>query len=72
MSKPMIRIHNTQTNKIVDREMTDEEFAIYQKEEEEIKAIVDRENLKKINRESAINKLLDLGLTEDEVKAFLG
>ena len=27
MSKPMITIHNTETNEIVEREMTDQEIA---------------------------------------------
>jgi hypothetical protein len=30
MTKPMIRIHNTETNEIIDREMTDAEFVEYQ------------------------------------------
>ena len=30
MAKPMIRIHDTSTNIITDREMTDEEFAQYE------------------------------------------
>lgn len=30
MTNPMIRIHNTETDEIIDREMTDEEFADYQ------------------------------------------
>jgi hypothetical protein len=30
MTKPMIRIHNSQTDEIIDREMNDEEFAIYE------------------------------------------
>ena len=30
MSRPMIRIHNTETNEIIDREMTAAEFKIYQ------------------------------------------
>jgi hypothetical protein len=29
MANPMIRIHNTETNQVVDREMTDAEFAKY-------------------------------------------
>jgi hypothetical protein len=28
--KPMIRIHNTETNEIIDREMTDAEYADYE------------------------------------------
>ena len=31
MTKPMIRIHNTETNEVIDREMTDAEFVEYQK-----------------------------------------
>ena len=27
MSRPMVRIHNIETNEIIDREMNDEEFA---------------------------------------------
>ncbi len=30
MTKPIIRIHNTQTNEVIDREMTDAEFADWQ------------------------------------------
>jgi hypothetical protein len=30
MTNPMIRIHDISTNEIIDREMTDEEFAVYQ------------------------------------------
>jgi|LakMenE18May11ns_1017448.scaffolds.fasta_scaffold8800779_1 hypothetical protein len=30
MSNPIIRIHDIQTDTIIDREMTDDEFKIYQ------------------------------------------
>ena len=30
MTKPMVRIHNTETDEVIDREMTDEEFAQYE------------------------------------------
>ena len=30
MAKPMIRIHNTETDEIIDREMTSAEFAVYE------------------------------------------
>ncbi len=30
MTKPMIRIHDLETNEIIDREMTDDEYKIYQ------------------------------------------
>lgn len=68
MNKPMIRIHNAETNEIIDREMNDEEFASYQADQEadtikkaEIKAKAD-----------AKSALLDrLGMTEDEAKLLL-
>jgi hypothetical protein len=30
MSRPMIRIHNSQTDEVIDREMTAAEFKIYE------------------------------------------
>ena len=30
MTNPMMRIHNTETGEIIDREMTDDEYALYQ------------------------------------------
>jgi len=30
MSRPMMRVHNTKTDEVIDREMTVEEFAIYE------------------------------------------
>ena len=30
MTKPMIRIHNAETDKVIDREMNDAEFAQYE------------------------------------------
>ena len=32
MPNPMIRIHNTETDEVIDREMTDKEFEEYQAE----------------------------------------
>jgi hypothetical protein len=30
MTRPIIRIHNIETNEVIDREMTDDEFAQYE------------------------------------------
>jgi hypothetical protein len=30
MTKPIVKIHNIETDEIIEREMTDAEFAIYQ------------------------------------------
>ena len=34
MTKPLIRIHNVETDEIIDREMTNDEFTKYQAEQE--------------------------------------
>jgi hypothetical protein len=69
MSKPIIRIHNLENNEIIDREMTDAEFAQYEldkaNDQERIDAIIAKENAK-----SAL--LEKLGITEDEAKLLLG
>lgn len=67
MSELQIRIHNADTNETVDREMTKKEAEDYQNGIEIAKkADLDKEN----NRQSALAKLADLGLTEDEIAAL--
>jgi hypothetical protein len=70
MSKPIIRIHDTQNNEIFDREMTDEEFSLWQKEvsdanEQEYKT----QNILAI-KNSTRQKLMDLGLTIEEIDSL--
>ena len=76
MKKPIIRIHNTETNEIIDREMNDAEFVEYKKDQAEIakaKAIVDAELEAKAQAKAAAEgKLTALGLTADEAKLLLG
>ena len=69
MTNPMTRIHNTETDEIIDREMTDEEFALYQDSfkdpilsEAEIKANSDKA--------AAQAKLAALGLTVEDLTAL--
>ena len=69
MTKPMVRIHNTETNEVIDREMTDEEFAAYESQ----KAIDAALEIERITKETAKAALLDrLGITADEAKLLLG
>jgi hypothetical protein len=69
MTKPMIRIHDLATNKIIDREMTDEELVQY--EADNLKQA--QEETKDIAKASAKAELLErLGISEDEVKLLLG
>jgi hypothetical protein len=68
-TKPMVRIHNIETNEIIDREMTDAEFAVYEADqaaETARKAEIDA-------KETAKAAILDrIGLTADELQTILG
>ena len=70
MSKPTIRIHNIETNEVIDREMTDAEFEAYQAQQAidaaEAQALADAQAAK----EAAQAKLAALGLTTDDLKAL--
>ena len=68
-TRPIIRIHDLQTNEIIDRQMNDLEFAEHQKSQE-IQEIAKKEAETK---EAARQAILDrLGLTADELKTILG
>lgn len=69
MSDFMVRIHNTETNEIIDREMTDDEIVAYQKAQEEAKAKKAQEIEKAAKRAELLERL---GLTEDEARVLLG
>jgi hypothetical protein len=69
MTKPTVRIHNTETDEIIDREMNDNEYAQYLKDvetEETIKADAEA----KATARAAI--LARLGLTAEEASILLG
>ena len=69
MAKPMVKIHNSETDEIIDREMTDAEYAQWQQD------IADEEAKKAAlaEKETARTALLNrLGITEDEAKLLLG
>ena len=68
MNKPMIRIHNTETNEVIDREMTDAEFASYQADKE-IDAAREAEAEAKATAKVAL--LAQLGITEEQAKLLL-
>lgn len=70
MSRPMIRIHNTETDEIVDREMNKEELDFYNKITLEGKILREELEQKEKNRISALAKLAALGLNEDEIAAL--
>lgn len=68
-TRPMVRIHNSETNEIIDREMNDDEFAQYEADKvaqaaEEIAAT------QKAADRAAL--LAQLGITEEQAKLLLG
>jgi hypothetical protein len=70
MTNPMIRIHNTETNEIIDREMTAAEYADYEAGkivQSEQKAA---EEKAEADRAAAQTKLAALGLTAEDLKAL--
>jgi len=68
-TRPMVRIHNTETDEVIDREMNDAEFAIYQADQA-AQAIAKAEAEVKENAKAVI--LDRIGLTADELKTILG
>ena len=65
MTKPLIRIHDLATDEVIDREMTDEEYAEYE-------AIKKADNESKVKAEADKAALLaKLGITADEAKLLL-
>lgn len=68
MTKPMIRIHNTETDEIIDREMTDAEFAQYEIDQAKY-AAEKAEAEAKAQAKAAL--LAQLGITEEQAKLLL-
>jgi hypothetical protein len=68
MTKPMIRIHNVETNEIIDREMTAAEFKAY----EAAQAAAEARAIEAAEKEATKAALLErLGITSDEAKLLL-
>ena len=68
-SRPMVRIHNMETDEVIDREMNDAEFEAYLAQVEANK-VADAAKAKAEADKAAL--LARLGLTEDELKTILG
>ena len=69
MSKPIIRIHNTETNEVIDREMNDAEFAAYEAEQAAQAAKQAEATAKAAQRQALLTRL---GITEEEARILLG
>ena len=69
MTNPIIRIHNTQTDEIIDREMTAEEFAEYQADQAVQAAKLAEAEAKATARQEILDRL---GLSAEEAALLLG
>ena len=69
MPKPTVIIHNTETNEIVEREMTAAEFAQYKTDQAEKAAKKAELEAMALQRQEILDRL---GLTADEAKLILG
>jgi hypothetical protein len=68
MTKPIKRIHDLATNEIIDREMTNAEFAQYKIDEADFQAQLLEIEAKAEAKASLLERL---GITEDEAKLLL-
>jgi len=69
MTKPMVRIHDQQTNEVIDREMTDAEFEAYELDKANIAADKVKAKAKADAKDALLAKL---GITADEAALLLG
>lgn len=66
--RPIVKIHNIETDEIIDREMNDVEFAQY--EADQIAAAAAQETFLQKAREKAA-LLAQLGITEEQAKLLI-
>ena len=69
MSRPIIRIHDIESNEVIDREMTAAEFKIYEaNQKQQEKLIIEAEA-----KETAKAAILDrIGFSADDLQTILG
>jgi len=70
MSKLQIRIHNTETNEIIDRDMTDEEISQFESNQLNELKLSNELAEKLAAKEAAQAKLAALGLTVEDLQAL--
>lgn len=69
MSRPIIRIHNVETDEIIDREMTAAEFKIYEADKAAQAVSQAEAEAKAAQRQALLSRL---GITEEEARILLG
>ena len=68
MTKPMIRIHNAETDQVIDREMTAAEFAKYESDQAKYAAEKAEAEVKATAKAALLDRL---GISEDEARLLL-
>ena len=68
MTRPTVRIHNTEINEIIDREMTDAEFAQYEIDQARYQAEKAEAEAQALAKAALLERL---GITEAEAKLLL-
>ena len=70
MTKPMVRIHNTETDEVIDREMTNAEFTQYEADNQRLASEKIAVKAKAEAKATAQAKLAALGLTVEDLQAL--
>jgi hypothetical protein len=70
MANPTIRIHDIETNEVIDREMTIDELNAFKIEQEKSIADIELKAAQIKAKEAVQIKLAALGLTTDDLKAL--
>lgn len=68
--RPNISVFDATTKQTVEREMTVEEFAIYENTIDDAQALIQEHKEKEQQKEAAVAKLVALGLTEADLRAL--
>ena len=68
MSNPMVRIHNLETNEIIDREMNAEELAQLELDKANAELAKEEQETKAAEKQALLDRL---GITADEAKLLL-
>jgi len=69
MTRPMVRIHNIETDEVIDREMNNTEFAQYELKQVKLNAEQAEAEARATQKAALLERL---GITEDEAKLLLG
>jgi hypothetical protein len=70
MAKPIIRIHDLAKDEIIDREMTESEYKVYEADQKITLAKKVQDDAKAQAKAEAESKLAALGLTTDDLRAL--